>query len=107
MIKNLKELRQLIKRYKSITLEEVSKTSKDLSFYRVAARVTGFGTFKCLLCKSVDSKCSKCVMGQEETLGCVDHNYKKISEVHSSKELVKFYHNRAAYLEMKYKHLLC
>ena len=57
--KNLKEFKTLIKRYETITIEEVTKGFTRSTNSLVANRLTGFGNCaSCTLCKV---ECEKCV----------------------------------------------
>ena len=63
--KNIKEFKELILRYESITLEEIKKHQMKPEFMRAGcfnlSGLTGFGNpDTCTLCKAVDSDCYEC-----------------------------------------------
>ena len=70
MIENIEEAKELLKKYRSITLEEINKVyDKKPEFEHgddVLHEITGFGMIKtCILCKKLKSigspRCSACV----------------------------------------------
>ena len=72
--KNLKEFKALIRRYESITLEEIKEAvSKCEYWWDVANYLTGFdGGIKnlCTLCTPIQIDCTKCVYNKH--MGCLD-----------------------------------
>lgn len=69
MIENIEEAKELLRKYRSITLEEINKVYDKPEFEHgseVLHEITGFGTFHtCMLCKKLKNidipKCSACV----------------------------------------------
>lgn len=69
MIENIEEAKELLRKYRSITLEEINKVYDKLEFEygeEVLHEITGFGSIcTCILCKKLKSvdipKCSACV----------------------------------------------
>lgn len=126
--KNLKEFKELIERYSSITIEEIQKVADEycLSPYSVgflgssiASRLTGYGsTRRCTLCKSIgvwnllcaDAPiiCDECTwQSTEENLHCMrDKNYYTYNDIKNSdnpQELLEAFQARAAYMTMYLK----
>ena len=114
--KNVKELIELINRYESITLEEISNTW--ITTYNTANKLTGFGDFKtCSLCKKVGYKdnmpnCEDCVF--ETLTGCFSSlpdvknksTYSAIHDAYFPEDLLQAFRNRAAYLKERFKVLI-
>lgn len=115
-MKNLKEFKELIEKYKSITLEQV----KELfvidgiwpNAFDVANSLTGFGsTHTCSLCKVITEepladnfpKCNECVWSANESNHyncCTNHEtYQAIDNAESSEELFEAFQERAKYME--------
>jgi hypothetical protein len=99
---NLTEFKALIKRYKTITLEEIEDMNCD------ANELTGFGkTYTCTLCQAVPKKmnrfglepnCRRCVYPGDT--GCTRHKtYQAIAEARDPEELLAAYRARAKYME--------
>ena len=122
--KNVKQFRELLKRYESITLEEIKYAAKitPSSCYpwndatlgeRVANRLTGFGSRStCILCTAV-SECSECVYSQDRRtpdIHClIDKNRPtaiKIYNADTEEELLKAYRSRARYMRKNYSQYL-
>lgn len=69
MIENIEEAKELLKKYRSITLEEINKIYDKLELKcgdEVLHEITGFGMINtCMLCKKVKNinspRCSACV----------------------------------------------
>lgn len=58
--KNLTEFIALIKRYESITVEEIIATGEKEAPFALR-ELTGFGTGYCTLCRSANDICGKCI----------------------------------------------
>ncbi len=92
-MKNLKEFKALIKRYESITLEEIEE--KEVCSYissSVVKELTGFGSdLTCPLCKAVKRKCSICVYGKKVSFfGCLyNENTKTYDRIESANTPLK------------------
>lgn len=84
MIKNIEEAKELLKKYRSITLEEINKVYNELEFKsgsETLHKITGFGQVTtCILCKKLSRKyvleCSACVWrslsaGENDDLYCL------------------------------------
>ena len=122
-MKNLKEFKELIIRYETITLEEIKtewKKRKDLNFgnssdyipYETANKLTGFGSSStCTLCLAVKTdfvRCGDCVYA--ESYGCVNDSnektYNKIVNTRTPKGLLTAFRKRAEHLRNTYKEIL-
>ena len=102
-MKNLKEAKKLLEKYKSITLEQLEQRYKRYPGYRgkfIMFTFTDFGTTSCLLCKSVNSNCSDCIYSfrNENPIQCIDIIYKEIYNATSAEELYNAIQKRISYL---------
>jgi len=99
---NLNEFKALIKRYKTITLEEIEDMGCD------PTQLTGFGAFyRCTLCQAVPKRtelygvmpsCRRCIYSGDT--GCTRHKtYQAIAEARDPEELLAAYRARAEYME--------
>ena len=120
---NLKEFKELILRYESITLGEIEMAFYEFEkgyldkFSKIFKRLTGFGNFDtCLLCKNIllpikdesIPKCEKCVYGFSQTFknfetclcrkGINKETYEGISLSETPIELKKAYRARAKHM---------
>lgn len=102
---NLKEAKELLEKYKSITLEELRpkfKLYKHRKGRSVLESVTGFGTIYCILCKSVYSICNNCIYSFREDyepyIPCVDIIYNEMESASSAEELFNAIQKRISYL---------
>jgi len=134
-MKNLKEFKELIIRYETITLEEIKKEwnirkdvvgeNEDVGYYTIRKlnedvgyytirKLTGFGSpWCCTLCQAAKTVndivcCDDCVYG--ESYGCF-HNenektYQKIEDAKTPKGLLTAIRNRAKHLRKSYKEIL-
>jgi len=105
-IKNLKEFKTLIKKYRSITIEQIeSAYKKTTSFYfdgEVACILTGFGSKStCTLCHPYRAGCAGCVYCELLGInyGCLTETYDEIRVAKSSQDLYNAIQNRANYME--------
>jgi hypothetical protein len=122
-MKNLKEFKKLIKRYETITLDEIKKEWKRIQSryeddeisefttvgFFTAEHLTGFGfSSSCTLCRAVYNSCNDCVYG--ESCGCVNgknqKTYKKIEDCKTPKGLLTAFRKRAEHLKTHYKEIL-
>jgi hypothetical protein len=116
MIKNYNQTIDLIRRYRSITLEQIRmEWGKHYCSHDVAKALTGYGTTgTCLLCKPIrtNHSCTGCIhmtgnkMGSSYDIHCLhghSHNtYYQIGIADSPEELLSTFKNRADYLERLY-----
>lgn len=99
---NIPEFIALIKRYESITLEEIlSKYDTDFfNSVEIAERLTGFGSGEtCTLCTSVESTCSICVYNKVGHEGChegeMNPSYNLIWDAEDAHYLLEAFKKRA------------
>ena len=108
-MENLKEFKALIKKYESITIEEIykAKDPNDDMFDR-AKKITGFGSFSsCTLCQAlgdvVRDGCDGCVwvVKAENTCGQGENvfTYDDIAEAENPAELLAAFKERAKYMK--------
>lgn len=98
--KNAPEFIALIKRYESITLEEIEATGEFINErynYKqtpsTIRKLTGFGyTNTCSLCKAVESTCFKCVYNEFGVEGChkqdMHETYLLLEDANTPEELL-------------------
>jgi hypothetical protein len=101
--KNIKEFKELILRYESITLEEIeNQLVKEENIKIVKRGLTGFGSsLSCILCKPLLNNnapnCQYCVYGN--MFKCVDDDtFKEIDEATTPQELKAAYKARAKHM---------
>lgn len=103
-MKNLKAAKELLEKYKSITLEELEQNYKKFPDYKgklIMSKFTGFGTVYCILCKSVNSICSDCIYSfknEKSIPQCKDIIYKEMENATSAEELYNALQKRISYL---------
>jgi len=65
MCKNLKQAKELLALYESITkdqlLEAAGKYECNSNIYSILSDMTGFGSDQCKLCKPILSECEECI----------------------------------------------
>ena len=105
--KNIKEFKELILKYESITLEEIEKHYNKLSRKFAHENLTGFGDSEtCELCKKVNRDCEICTYAI--TPGCRrigtchsddnDETFMKIADARTPQELKAAYKARAKHM---------
>lgn len=111
MVKNLEAAKELVKLYRSITIEQLEEVYNKLCkedkfnvFEDVLHEITGFGSTKtCHLCKPINGNCSDCIHGGENyTAECpciYDETYENIADAESIKDLYYAIQDRADYIE--------
>lgn len=104
--KNIVQFRNLVKKYETITLDEIEKAFNKHKTRTFAKQIlTGFGRCKtCTLCKKVNNICNLCVYTTD--FGCLDkHNeetYDMINNAILPEQLLKAYRTRAKHLRKAY-----
>ena len=103
-MKNIEAAKELLERYKSITLEELEqkyKSHPDYSGKQIMQTFTDFGTVDCILCKSVSCVCSKCIYSfrhEDPFIQCMDIIYREMAKSTSAEELFNAIQKRISYL---------
>lgn len=108
-MKNLKEFKALIKRYETITLEEIEDnwTMPNKLTPFTANMLTGFGSLNsCTLCKKVYTDCSECVYWNKDSYSfnyaCNEGNnretYLAIAWSATPEQLLTAFRSRAAHM---------
>ena len=103
-MKNLKEAKELIEKYKSITLEQLEQRYKKFPNSKgkfIMQTFTNFSTVHCILCKSANGVCSNCIysfINEKPALQCMDSIYKEMSDSISAEELFNALQKRISYL---------
>lgn len=103
-MKNLKAAKELLEKYKSITLEQLEKEYKKYTFIlgkQVMHNITDFGTIYCIICESASHNCSNCIYSfrdEKSALQCMDIIYREISYAKSAEELYNAIQKRINYL---------
>jgi hypothetical protein len=110
-VKNIKEAKALVKRYREITAEEIENAGYSPS------KLTGFGSLaSCTLCQAVDmvspwdsSPCLYCIYTDSENTGFYNDlfcnngvnkdTYNAIEEALDAEELLMAYQERADHIE--------
>ena len=105
MVNNLKEAKELLEKYKSITLEQLEKIYDEVDLKwgdAVLSEITGFGkTNSCILCLAVNEVCEDCVYSfriQERSVPCLDKIYNEISKAKNAEDLFVAIQKRINYL---------
>lgn len=105
MVNNLKEAKELLEKYKSITLEQLEKVYGEVDLKwgdGVLNKITGFGqTSSCTLCLAVNEVCENCIYSfriQERSVPCLDNIYNEISKAKNAEDLFVAIQKRISYL---------
>jgi hypothetical protein len=111
MANNLKEAKELLEIYKSITLEQLMQkyellTPKHFRFRKgeyVLGRMTYFGTHHCIICRGAKGLCKNCIYSfrieeNKWDIPCVDITYKEMRDATSAEELFNAIQKRISYL---------
>lgn len=104
-MKNLKEAKELLEKYKSITIEQLNSIYKKHPFWTgkmVMRSITEFSTIYCPLCEGASRICKECVYSfriiNEYSTPCMDIIYKEISYANSAEKLFNAIQKRISYL---------
>lgn len=102
---SIKAVIKLIRRYETITLDEITNAFKDVK--KPQTFLTGFGKKStCTICRAININCRYCILNFETNLkfsGCVFNkplyaSYTKIKEANTPKKLHYAYNQRAIVL---------
>ena len=97
--KNIKEAKELVDRYESITLEEIKEEWSP--FLRETAEIlTGFGNMgSCSLCRKVSGTCMNCIYHPSDCVeGENEETYDRILEARSPTKLRNAFRARAKHI---------
>lgn len=109
-VRNLKETKELIEKYRSITVSDINEANRNTPYYALSD-LTGFGSIvNCILCKKVTNQttelvdCVYCIHNDDLFIGypCVNnYSYQKLSQCNTVNvnELLDALKVRADYLE--------
>ena len=104
-MKNMEAAKELLEKYKSITLEDLRSKFKLYKYRKgnsVLKSITGFGTGHCILCKSAHSICKNCIYSFREVyepdVPCADIIYNEMESASSAEELFNAIQKRISYL---------
>lgn len=104
-MKNLKEAKELLEIYKSITLEQLKdiyKRHPDWEGLVVMSIITDFGTIYCPICKGASHVCKNCIYSfrivNKRDTPCMDIIYKEMKNATSAEELFNAIQKRISYL---------
>lgn len=106
MVSNLKEAKELLEKYKSITLEQLEEAYKENPYAcgeKVMCNITGFGKVdSCIICSAVNNRCNRCIysfrMKEAEDVPCLDIIYNEMCDAKNSEELYSAIQKRISYL---------
>jgi len=100
--KNIKAAKKLIKKYRSITVEDIKKAHEEFPFQVIANRLTGIGDYEaCPLCTSINHNCEICIY-QGFNQCTHDENaftYFRIQSATNPRQLVIAFKARADHIE--------
>ena len=109
-MKNIEAAKELLEKYKSITLEQLTQKYKIFALKyshlmegrKVMREITGFGACHCILCIGANGICENCIYSFREyykpEVPCVDIIYKEMEEASSAEELFNAIQKRISYL---------
>ena len=100
--KNLKEAKELIKRYETITLEEIKKAFLPEIAHHPAMFLTGCGSAsKCIMCKGFS--CNECIYYVYTVNSCFrginEKTYNRIKIANTPRKLLNAYRARAKHIK--------
>ena len=97
--------KKLLKKYKSITLEQLDNIYRKHPYWKgkdVMLNITAFSSIYCPICISASHKCKKCIYSfriiNEWDVPCIDIIYKEMVEATSAIELFNALQKRISYL---------
>ena len=103
-MKNIEAAKELLEKYKSITLEQLKKEYKRYKHINgklVMYNITSFGSVFCIICKSASNSCSNCIysfIDKKPARQCMDIIYKEMEKATSAEELFNAIQKRISYL---------
>lgn len=103
-MKRIEAARELLGRYKSITLEQLKfmyKIHPNWKGSLIMNSLTDFGTIYCIICKSASHVCSNCIysfIDEKLACQCMDIIYREMENATSAEELFDTVQKRISYL---------
>lgn len=108
-MKNIEAAKELLERYKSITLEQLTQKYKIFALKhfhfkegrQVMYSITRFGSSPCILCIGAYCICENCIYSfrnPQREVPCIDIIYKEMEEASSAEELFNAIQKRISYL---------
>ena len=104
-MRNLKGAKELLEKYKSITLKELQEKYKrhpSWTGQNVMKSITKFGTIYCPICAEVSNGCENCIYSFRIVNGwdipCMDIIYKEMENAASAEELFNAIQKRISYI---------
>ena len=108
-MKNIEAAKELLEKYKSITLEQLIQKYKIFApkrFHLMEGRsimrsITGFGSPHCILCIGANCICKNCIYSfrySQREVPCRDIIYKEMENATSAEELFNAIQKRISYL---------
>lgn len=106
MVNNLKEAKELLEKYKSITLEQLEEAYNGEFLFgmgdEVLNEITGFGrNDSCMLCLAVNEVCENCIYSfrlPSESAPCIDGIYDEMCNALNAEDLFVAIQKRISYL---------
>jgi hypothetical protein len=97
MIKNIEAAKELVKKYRSITLEDL-RNHYNVDNVELLGSITGFGnTYTCTLCRACNWSCHLCIWKFDG--GCINDTYGNIQYAKTLEDLLDAIKERADELE--------
>lgn len=104
-MKNIEAAKELLEKYKNITLEELENRFKKRPYLKggdVLLKMTSFSTPYCIICEAASQTCSNCLYSfrreNEWHIPCMDIIYKEMEKATSAEELFNAIQKRISYL---------
>jgi ferredoxin len=103
MIKNVESAKELVKKYRSITLEDL-RNHYNVDNVELLGNITGFGNlYTCSLCKACNLSCPSCIWTltteHDDGYPCVTDTYRNIRSARTLEDLLDAIDERADELE--------
>lgn len=102
---NIKEAKELLGKYKKITLDQLTLIYKATPYAKgkqILYSKTGFGSTNCILCQSAKNNCNNCIYffrrKEYYDTPCIDIIYNEMEKATSAEELYNAIQKRISYL---------
>lgn len=101
---NYKAAKELVKRYNTITEEDIDAIAEDIEWEAIPQVLTGYGDYcTCTLCTTSKKGCTNCVYTYSNTHHCNEgetaNTYRAIYFAENKRELLEGFKNRAIVLQ--------